>query len=108
MSQRMARRIIAAGILAAALLVVGSAEAAGKGDWRDSSPGLFEKAWSWVLGFFTGVDPSGEPHVYQQDGICIDPNGAPSLCSAAAVTSAPTCSPGSVQGDDGICIDPNG
>lgn len=104
MSQRMARRIIAAGILAAALLVVGPAEATGWGDWRDTSPGIFEKAWSWVLGLFQGSDPDGGTHVYQQDGICIDPNGVP----CQTVTSTPTCGPGSELGDDGICIDPNG
>ncbi len=103
MSQRTARRIIAAGILAAALLVVGPAEAAGRGDWQYTSPGLFERAWTWVLGFFGETEPSGGMHVYQQDGICIDPNGVP--CQTVHAT---TCSPGSIQGEDGICIDPNG
>ena len=92
MSQRMARRIIAAGILAATLLVVGSAEAAGRGDWRDSSPGIFEKAWSWVLGWWDGVElipprvssrgprRQGVTGVYQNDGGCIDPNGTTVPC----------------------------
>lgn len=87
MYQRMARRIIAAGILAAALLVVGPAEATGWSDWRETSPGIFEKAWSWVLGWWDHVDlarnrvsskaprRNGVTGVYQYDGGCIDPNG---------------------------------
>ena len=92
MSQIMARRIIAAGILAAALLVVGPAEATGWSDWRDTSPGIFEKAWSWVLGWWDGVNivpprvshrvprRNGVTGVYQHDGGCIDPNGTSVPC----------------------------
>lgn len=49
-------------------------------------PDVLKEVWGWVTALWSGSDA----------GICIDPNGKPVRCGAAA------------ESDLGICIDPDG
>lgn len=65
--------------LALVVLLLGGAPAAAAEE--QGSPGFLSQAWEWVWS------------LWADEGMCIDPNGAP--CAAASA-------------DEGACIDPDG
>ena len=85
----------AAGLALAAMLLAGAPAAAA---WGPGDVGFLARAWQWVQS------------LWAENGLCIDPNGAPCVAGASS-DNGPHIDPDGqplANGDDGWCIDPNG
>lgn len=102
MTRRKLSHVIAAGILAALVLLPGPASAA------PLHPRGSVDLWSWLAGFWSrGISSLGSRSgVGQKQGLGIDPNGGTS--GGTGSSTGGTTSGATIQGEQGHGIDPNG
>lgn len=106
MNRRKLSHVIAAGILAALLVLPGPAAAQST---HHRGPVDF---WSWLAGFWSWGSLSGGSSAgsVRKAGLGIDPNGAPTGSGGSTGQSTPTggTTSGATVGDVDPGIDPNG